>query len=507
LYACCFAAPPPAIRTVFHPGAACASVRPAPGEREHPRGNQPAGRGTQQNGNIVMQNNVSRIFRAYDIRGIVGRDFDADWVERLGLACGAYFRALGHTRAVVGHDCRLTSPGFQERMVRGLCAAGIDVLFLDMVPTPVCYFAIRHLGYQAGVMITASHNPSEYNGFKVWAGKSTIHSEEIQKIARLMDQPASAAAPGVACRHDIVPAYLESVSALVRLDRRVKVVLDGGNGAAGLIARDLLARAGAEVIELFCEPDGRFPNHHPDPVEEKNLIALKAKVLETGAELGIGLDGDGDRIGVVDENARVVHGDRLLAIFARAVLAEKPGAAIIGDVKCSHLLFQDIARHGGRPIMSATGHSLIKDRLLSENAALAGEMSGHMFFADRYYGFDDAPYAALRLVEILSHSDRVLSRLLDDWPPTFVTPELRIDCPEHSKFAVAEKAKTEFAKHYKLEGDDGARLVFSDGWALVRASNTQPALVMRFEAESEARLAELRRLVEEPLARWIAELS
>ena len=312
---------------------------------------------------------------------------------------------------------------------------------------------------------------------------------------------------GLASRHDIVPAYLETVSALVRLARPVKVVLDGGNGAAGLVARDLLTRAGAEVVPLYCEPDGRFPNHHPDPVEEKNLTALKAKVLETGAELGIGLDGDGDRIGVVDEKAHVVHGDRLLAIFARAVLAEKPGSAIIGDVKCSHLLFQDIKRHGGRPIMSATGHSLIKDRLLSENAALAGEMSGHMFFADRYYGFDDAPYAALRLVEILSHFGRQLSRCLEDWPRTFVTPELRVNCPENIKFRVADLAKKEFERKYALEGEDGARLVFPDGWALVRASNTQPALVMRFEAESEERLTELRRLVEEPIARIIAELS
>lgn len=454
-----------------------------------------------------MKNNVSRVFRAYDIRGVVGRDFDAPWVEQLGRACGAYFRALGHTRAVVGHDCRLTSAEFQERMVRGLCSTGVDVLFLGMVPTPVCYFAIRHLNYQAGIMITASHNPSEYNGFKVWAGKSTIHSGEIQKLAELLFAGAFPAGQGLATHHDIGPTYLDTVSRLVDLKRPVKVVLDGGNGAAGLITRDLLARAGAEVVELFCEPDGRFPNHHPDPVEEKNLVALKAKVLETGAELGIGLDGDGDRIGVVDEHARVIHGDRLLAIYARQVLAEKPGAAIIGDVKCSHLLFQDIAKHGGRPIMSATGHSLIKDRLLSENAALAGEMSGHMFFADRYYGFDDAPYSALRLVEILSRADRPLSRFLDDWPTTFVTPELRMDCPDHVKFAVAERAVIEFAKTYTLEGDDGARLVFPDGWGLVRASNTQPALVLRFEAESQKRLDEIRSLVEEPLARWIAEMS
>jgi phosphomannomutase/phosphoglucomutase len=450
---------------------------------------------------------TGRIFRTYDIRGLVGIDFDEDWVERLGKACGAYFLERGYARAVVGHDCRLTSAAFQERLVRGLVSTGVDTLFLDMVPTPVCYFAIRHLGYGAGVMITASHNPAEYNGFKIWAGKSTIHSGEIQRIARLLASGGFPSGQGAACAHDITPSYLDTVAPLVRLHRPVKVVLDGGNGAAGLVARDLLRRAGVEVVELFCEPDGRFPNHHPDPIEEKNLDALKAKVLETGAEAGIGLDGDGDRIGVVDEQARVVHGDRLLAIFARSLLAERPGQAIIGDVKCSHLLFRDIERHGGRPIMSNTGHSLIKDRLFKESAALAGELSGHMFFADRYYGFDDAPYAALRLAEILSRSGAPLSAYLDDWPQTFVTPELRVDCPEHAKFAVAEKARAEFSKQYTLEGNDGARLVFPDGWALVRASNTQPALVLRFEAESEPRLAELRRLVEDPLRRWIEELA
>ena len=383
----------------------------------------------------------------------------------------------------------------------------MDVLFLGMVPTPVCYFAIRHLDYDAGVMITASHNPAEYNGFKIWAGRSTIHSGEIQEVARLLAARDFPQGRGLATAHDIEPSYLETLLSLARVSRRVKVVLDGGNGAAGLVTKALLERAGAEVIPLFCEPDGRFPNHHPDPVEEKNLVALKAAVLQHGAELGIGLDGDGDRIGAVDEKAQVIHGDRLLALFARQVLAEKPGSAIIGDVKCSHLLFADIARHGGRPIMSATGHSLIKDRLLSENAALAGEMSGHMFFADRYFGFDDAPYAALRLVEIVSGAAGPLSTLLSDWPKTFVTPELRVDCAEHAKFQVAERARSEFAKLYALEGDDGARLVFPDGWALVRASNTSPSLVLRFEAESVARLAELRALVEVPLARWIKELG
>jgi phosphomannomutase/phosphoglucomutase len=455
----------------------------------------------------VTAHHAASVFRAYDIRGVVDRDFDADWAERLGRACGAYFLAHGHSRAVVGHDCRLTSPEYAERLALGLAATGIDVIEIGLAATPVCYFAIRHLGTQAGVMVTASHNPCEYNGFKVWAGRSTIHSGEIQEIARIFAQGDFPTGKGLITCHDIEPTYLETLTAQVKIDRPMTIVLDGGNGAAGPVATELLRRSGVEVIPIFCEPDGRFPNHHPDPIEEKNLAQLKAKVLETGAVAGIGLDGDGDRIGAVDEHGRVVHGDRLLAIFARRVLAGSPGAAVIGDVKCSHLLFQDIVRHGGRAIMSATGHSLIKDRLLREGAALAGEMSGHMFFADRYFGFDDAPYAALRLAEILAASQTPLSAMLDDWPRTYVTPELRVDCPEHAKFAVAERAREEFGRMYSLEGDDGARLVFDDGWALVRASNTQPALVLRFEAESEARLLEIRQLVEEPLARWIAESS
>jgi phosphomannomutase/phosphoglucomutase len=305
-----------------------------------------------------------------------------------------------------------------------------------------------------------------------------------------------------------VPTYLEELSFQVRLSAPVRVVVDGGNGVGGLICAELLRRIGAEVVELYCEPDGNFPNHHPDPTQDKNNVHLRAKVLETKAQVGIGLDGDADRIGVLDEQGRMIYGDRLLAIFARKVLRTLPGATVIGDVKCSHLLFQDIVAHGGKPIMGQTGHSLVKARMKETGATLAGEMSGHMFFADRYYGFDDALYAALRLVEIIAEApDKPLSSYLREWPTIFSTPELRMDCPESIKFAVVKRAKEYFRKGYDIVDVDGVRLVFPDGWGLLRASNTQPALVLRFEAQSQKRLEEIRALVEQPLQRWIRELT
>ncbi|MDD4953066.1 MAG: phosphomannomutase/phosphoglucomutase [Desulfovibrionaceae bacterium] len=446
------------------------------------------------------------VFRAYDIRGLVGRDFGPGRVESLGRACGAYFRARGLERAVVGHDCRASSPGFQWAMVRGLTRAGVDVLFLGLVSTPMFYFAVKTLGLGAGVMVTASHNPPEFNGFKVWAGDSTIHSGEIQDIRRILEARAFVSGNGLASAHDIRPSYLAALVPAADLARPVKVVVDGGNGSGGEITAEVLERAGAEVVRLFCEPDGSFPNHHPDPVIEENMARLKAEVLKTGADFGVGLDGDGDRIAAVDERGRLMFGDELLALFARDALKARPGGLVLGDVKCSHLLFKDIEAHGGRAEMCASGHSLVKDRMRRDRALLAGEMSGHMFFADRYYGFDDACYAALRLAGIVSRSERPLSGLLG-WPRTWNTPELRLACPEAIKFKVVEKALKYFKERYKVVDEDGARLIFPDGWGLVRASNTQPCLVLRFEAETPERLAEIRGLVEAPLGRWMAELE
>ncbi|AGW15099.1 phosphomannomutase/phosphoglucomutase [Megalodesulfovibrio gigas] len=451
------------------------------------------------------------VFRAYDLRGVVDKDMDGDWVETLGRACGAYFLRHGQTSAVVGHDCRLSSPEYQQRLAAGLAAAGLDVICLGMVPTPVFYFACKHLGKKAGVMITASHNPPEYNGFKVWCGESTIHTAEIDALFALMAAGEFPAGRGVISQHNIVPMYLDHLAAQVPEPLDVKVVVDGGNGAGGLICKELLERIGCTVVPLYCEPDGRFPNHHPDPVIEKYIGDLKAAVVETGADFGAGLDGDADRLGVVDETGALMYGDQLLAIYARDMLRDFPGAMVIGEVKCSHLLYKDIAAHGGEPLMWITGHSMIKAKMAETGARLAGEMSGHMFFADRYFGFDDGIYSALRIAQIVAANKRQglpLSRVLADWPRTANTPELRVDCADDRKFAVVEQAKTYFkAQGYDVNDVDGVRLTFPDGWALMRASNTQPSLVLRFEAESPARLAEYRALVEGKLADWIGELK
>jgi len=448
------------------------------------------------------------IFRAYDIRGIVDKDFDPEWVEVLGKACGTYFRRMGLDQAVVGHDCRHSSPEYQARMIEGLNSTGVDVVFLNMVSTPLFYFAVKKLERRAGVMITASHNPPDFNGFKVWAEESTIHSEEIQEVYRIMASGEFAQGNGMATEMDIRPVYREYMQAQGPAASKVKVVVDGGNGAAGLDCVQVLEDAGADVVPIYCEPDGNFPNHHPDPTVMKNNEDLVATVKKENAQLGIGLDGDGDRIGVVDENGKMIYGDQLLAIYARDVLQENPGACVIGEVKCSHLMFNDIKKHGGRPIMWKTGHSLIKAKMKEEDALLAGEMSGHMFFADRYYGFDDAVYAARRMVEIVAKKQgQPVSGYLDDWPKTVNTPEIRVECPDSIKFDVVKKAQEYFRQHYDIVDVDGVRIAFDDGWALLRASNTQPVLVLRFEAESEARLQELRELIEKPLKNWVQELS
>ncbi len=448
------------------------------------------------------------IFRAYDIRGIVDKDFDAEWVEVLGKACGTYFRRMGLDQAVVGHDCRHSSPEYQARMIDGLISTGVDVVFLNMVSTPLFYFAVKKLERRAGVMITASHNPPDFNGFKVWAEEGTIHSEEIQEVYRIMAGGEFHEGKGMATEMDIRPVYREYMQGQGAARSRVKVVVDGGNGAAGLDCVQVLEDAGAEVIPIYCDPDGDFPNHHPDPTVMKNNEDLVAAVEKEKAQLGIGLDGDGDRIGVVDEKGGMIYGDQLLAIYARDVLQQNPGACVIGEVKCSHLMFSDIKKHGGRPIMWKTGHSLIKAKMKDEDALLAGEMSGHMFFADRYYGFDDAVYAARRLVEIVAKKQgQPVSGFLDDWPKTVNTPEIRVECPDKIKFDVVRKAQEYFRQHYDIVDVDGVRITFEDGWALLRASNTQPVLVLRFEAESETRLQELRALIEKPLKNWVQELS
>lgn len=449
---------------------------------------------------------ADHVFRAYDIRGLVGVDFDEDWAECLGRACGGFFLEQGQERCVVGRDCRESSPSYSRALIQGLLSTGVSVVDIGMVPSPFVYFAVKHLNCPAGVMVTASHNPSEYNGFKIWSGLSTLHSGGITALRDRMRADRAPHGCGLGSELNILPAYLEAVSSRISISRPLKVVVDGGNGAGGEYCVALLRGLGVEVTPLFCEPDGRFPNHHPDPVVEENMAALKAKVLELGADAGFGLDGDADRLGVVDEKGRLLFGDELLALYARDVLTRVPGAIVIGDVKCSQRLFDDIAAHGGRPEMSATGHSLIKSRILELGAPLAGEMSGHMFFGEGWYGFDDALYGAARLLRILADAGRPLSTLLG-WPPAHVTPELHLPCPDAAKAQVIAKAREYFGTRYESIQIDGVRLVFPDGWALVRASNTQPVLVLRFEAGSAERLAELRALVENPLHEWIREAA
>lgn len=449
----------------------------------------------------------SGVFRAYDIRGVVGVDFDPEWVELLGRAAGAFFLRRGHNQAVLGHDCRLTSPEYQARLAAGLASSGLDVVCLGMVATPVFYYAVKALGRRAGIMVTASHNPPEFNGFKIWSGETTIHTGDIREVYDIMAAGDFVSGAGIVCEHDIRPSYVEHVVDQMVLPRAVKVVVDGGNGAGGLICAEVLRQAGARVVPLYCEPDGRFPNHHPDPVVLANVADLAARVVAEEADFGVGLDGDADRIGVVDATGRLLYGDQILAIYARSVLASHPGGTVIGEVKCSHLLYKDIAAHGGQPLMAATGHSLIKARMKETHAILAGEMSGHMFFADRYYGFDDGIYAAARLAEIVAASPTPLGAMLADWPKTESTPEIRMDCPDAIKFAVVEKAREYFRPRYDMLDVDGVRLTFPDGWGLLRASNTQPVLVLRFEAETPERLAEIRRIIEEPVAGWIKELG
>ena len=454
---------------------------------------------------------VESIFRAYDIRGVVDRDFDPEWVETLGRACGTYFLERGFTAAVVGHDCRHSSPGYQRRLAAGLAATGVDVTCVGHVPTPALYFAVTHLRRSAGVMITASHNPSEYNGFKIWAGPTTIHTEEIKKIFRIMAAGEFSAGNGVVCDLDITPSYLDALAERLKPlppGHPVRVVLDGGNGSGGALCAALLRRMGAEVKELYCDADGSFPNHHPDPLIEANMADLKAAVLREEAACGLALDGDADRVGVVDEKGGMVWGDQVLALFARDVLRDFPGATIIGDVKCTHRLFADIAAHGGSPLMGVTGHSVMKARMIETGAKLAGELSGHMFFADRFFGFDDALYAAARFVELVAHAPHTpVSAMLADWPATHSTPELHIPCPDAIKFEVVAKAQASFRERFDVSEVDGARVTFADGWGLVRASNTQPVLVLRFEAESSERLDQIRRLIEIPLTQWIKELQ
>ncbi len=445
------------------------------------------------------------IFREYDIRGLVDKDLTEEVVELLGLGLGTLARRAnaGKTPAIaVGRDARESSVRFREALARGLNRTGCDVIDVGLVPTPLCYFAANTLPVDGSAMITGSHNPPEYNGFKIGLGKTTFHGGEIQALRQLIESGDFATGAGKRTVHDITAPYLAYVKQNLRLGpRRPRLVIDAGNGVGGLVGPQLFRDLGFEVTGLYLEPDGNFPNHHPDPTVEKNLDDLRAKVAEVGADVGIAYDGDADRVGLIDEKGHVLWGDQLMILLSRAVLQEVPGAAIIGEVKCSMTLFDDIQKHGGKPIMWKAGHSLIKAKMKETGAELAGEMSGHIFFKNRWFGFDDGIYASARLVELLTHEPRPLSQLLADVPKTYFSPEIRVDVAEEKKFAVVDAVKRRFATpEFKIIDVDGVRVVFPDGWGLVRASNTQPLLVVRFEAQTQSRLGEIQRLIEGAVA-------
>ena len=447
----------------------------------------------------------TNIFREYDIRGIVGRQLTDDSVGVIARAIGTFFHKYGAKKIAVGFDARGSSAGFADILSNGLNASGCDVMQIGMVPTPVLYYAVFAKEVDGGVMITGSHNPSDHNGFKICLGKSALFGPQIQEIKDIAISKEFAEGSGSIQTVSVTNEYcLDVVNNISMGPRKLKVVVDSGNGMGGVTGVPIYQVLGADVIELFTKPDPEFPNHHPDPTVVENLATLIKTVPEFEADLGIAFDGDGDRIGVIDETGRIIWGDELMVLLSRSVLTERPGSTIIAEVKCSQRLFDDIEANGGNPIMWKAGHSLIKEKMRETEAVLAGEMSGHIFFADRYFGFDDATYAGARVLEILSRSEEKLSELLADLPETFSTPELRMDCPDEIKFEVVAKIADRFSRDYEVIKIDGARILFENGWGLVRASNTQAILVLRFEADSDDNLEEIRQIVEASVANAIA---
>lgn len=440
------------------------------------------------------------IFRQYDIRGIFGKDLTEETVFLIAKAVGSYLTRRGLRRIVIGRDARLSSPQLRDWMVKGLVSCGMEIMDIGTVPTPVTYFAIYHFDMEGGVMITGSHNPPEYNGFKILAGKETLYGDQIQQLYEIIQKEDFVEGRGKVEEKNVIPTYQDFLVKNVKQQRPLKIVLDGGNGTGCWVAKDIFARLGNEVIPLYCEMDGRFPNHHPDPTIPENLKDMIEIVKKEGADLGIAYDGDADRIGVVDEKGRILFGDQILMILMRDVLESNPGAKIISDVKASKFLFEEIKRLGGVPIMWKTGHSLIKKKMKEEGALLAGEMSGHMFFADRYYGFDDAIYASVRLVEYLSKSGKKLSEIFDELPKAYSTPEIRFEFTEEGKFMLVEEIKRILLQRYpdyEVVDIDGIRINYPDGWALARPSNTQPVIVLRFEAQTQEALERIKKEFEE----------
>jgi phosphomannomutase / phosphoglucomutase len=436
------------------------------------------------------------IFRQYDIRGIVGQDLDAGVAEAVGRAFGSHVRVgsgLATPRVAVGHDNRLTSPELAAGLIAGIRAAGADVLDVGMVPTPTLYWSEVTFGTDASVQITGSHNPPEWNGIKMTLGRGSLYGDAIQDLLRRITESDFESGAGGYERVEVLDPYIADVADRFELARPMKVAVDCGNGTGSLVAVPLLEAIGVEVTPLFCDSDGTFPNHHPDPTVDENLVDLIRAVRDQPHDLGVAFDGDADRIGAVDEHGGIVRGDLLLLLYGLDLLERRgPGQKLVFDVKCSQALPEVFAAAGGEPIMWKTGHSLMKVKMKETGALVAGELSGHIMIGDDYHGFDDAPYDACRLVELVSRTDRTLSEMVADFPQYVSTPEIRIDVTEEQKWSVVERAVAHFRRGHDVIDVDGARVQFEDGWALLRASNTQPVIVARFEARTSEKLEEIR---------------
>ncbi len=436
------------------------------------------------------------VLREYDIRGIVGQTLGAADAQALGRAYATLLRGAGGRRVGLGFDGRLSSPELAEALGEGLRAGGIDVLWIGRGPTPMLYFAVHHLNADGGIQVTGSHNPPDHNGFKMMLGKKSLFGARIQELGRIAASGEFATGAGRRVDSPVFDAYVERLVSDFRGGRELNVVWDAGNGATGEALEALAARLPGRHTLLYAEIDGRFPNHHPDPTVPENLVDLIRTVEAEGAEVGIAFDGDGDRIGVVDGQGRIMFGDQMMQILAAEVLARHPGAPILADVKASQALFDEIGRLGGKPVMYKTGHSLMKAAMAEMEAPLAGEMSGHIFYSDGFYGHDDALYVAVRLLGILAGGERTLAGWRDRMAPMVNTPELRFDCPDETKFGVIERVKARLeGEGAKVNAIDGVRVMTADGWWLLRASNTQAVLVARAEAADEAALARLKQQI------------
>ena len=444
------------------------------------------------------------IFRAYDVRGRVGEDINADVFRAVGRAYATLLRRRGGRRVAVGQDNRLSSDELKAGFVEGVRAAGVDVVDIGIVTTPILYFATAHWGLDGGANVTGSHNPIEYNGVKmVHAGAAPLSEDEIQSLRKMAEAEDYESGHGGLETKSPREDYFATVTALIRLARPLKVVVDAGNGIAGTYAPELLRRIGCEVIEQHCESDGSFPNHLPDPEDEHNVVDLQARVVEERADLGVAYDGDADRVGIIDERGRRHEADLILVLLARDLLARHPGARIVFDVKSSQSLVDDITSHGGVPVMWKTGHSHLKRKMRDDGILLGGEVSGHMFFGENYYGVDDGILASAKVIEVAARSPEPISRLFDSVPHLSATPELKAMCPDAEKFRVIEELSRELKRRYQTIDIDGARVLFPNGgWGLVRASNTNPYLTLRFEARTDGEIEQMKRVIYDALRRY-----